>query len=112
MVWYTRRVAMFDGSSGQSSTYTSSAVLVGDYDNLSVSWHTDTATGSRLTLEGSNDDGFTAAITNWSVMTGITVADQATATGGVYTVDPGIRWMRAARNSNESLSIVNLQLGA
>jgi len=112
MVLYTRRIAMFDGSSTQSSTYTSNAVFVGDYDNISVSWHTDTADSSRLTLEGSGDDGFGSAIVYWSVMTGITVADQATVTGGIYTVDPGVRWMRAARGSEESLSIVNLQLGA
>lgn len=112
MVWYTRRVAMFDGSSGNSSTMTSSAVFTGDYDNIAISWHTDTADASRLTLEGSGDDGFTAAIVNWSVMTGMVLADQATTVGGIYTVDAGPRWMRAARGSEESLSIVNLQLGA
>jgi hypothetical protein len=88
----TRRLALFDGSSGQSSTFTSSWHLVADYDVMTVS----------LTLEASNDDGLTSAISFTSTLTGIT-AD------GIYTVDPGMRFIRALRNSNESLAEVFIQ---
>lgn len=93
---YQRRIALFDGTSGDSSNYTAGPHFIGDYAHISVSWHTDVAVASRFTLQGSNDDGFGASITNWSTMTGITVA-------GIYVMDAGVRWMRVQRNSNESL---------
>lgn len=95
----TRRLALFDGSSGQSSAYTSSWFLVQDYDVMTVSWTTDSGDASRLTLDASNDDGLTSAVSFTSVLTGIS-AD------GIYTIDPGMRWVRARRNSNESQSEV------
>lgn len=98
----TRRLALFDGSSGQSSTYTSGWHLVADYDVMTVSWTTDEGNASRMTLEASNDDGLTSSISFTSTLTGIT-AD------GIYTIDPGMRWIRALRNSNESLAEVFIQ---
>jgi hypothetical protein len=100
---YTRRVSLFDGSSGQSSTYTSDWHLLADFEYLSLSWHTDTTAGSRLTLTASNDDGLGSSIANTSNVTAITVA-------GIYTIDPGMRWLRAERPSSESLAIVNMQV--
>lgn len=102
---YTKNIALFDGTSGDSTTTTSAWQMVADFDVLSVSWNTDTGTASRLTLEGSNDLGTTSAIANSSTLTGITVQ-------GLYTVDPGVRFIRGIRNSNESLSIVRLNLQA
>ncbi len=96
-----RRFALFDGSSGDSSNFTSAAQFVGDYAYMSVSWATDVATASRLTLEASNEDGFGSSINTWSTVTGITSA-------GIFTVDPGTRWMRGRRASEESLSIVEM----
>jgi hypothetical protein len=29
---------------------------------------------------------------------------------GIYAIDPGMRWLRAERTSDESLAIVNMQL--
>lgn len=104
MSYPTRRVSAFDGSSGQSSTYTSSWQLMADYEIMSVSWHTDGTDASRLTLTASNDDGFGSTIANTSTVTGITVA-------GIYTIEAGMRWLRAERGSEESLAIVNLQMG-
>jgi len=101
---YTRREPMFDGTSAQSSTYTSNWHLVADYDRLAISLNTSTTSTSLLTLTASLDDGFTAAPTNTSTVTTITVA-------GIYAVDPGLRWIRAERGSQESLAIVTLQLG-
>ena len=102
---YQRRFVLFDGSSGNSSTYTSNAQYVGDYAFMTVSWATDEAAASRLTLQGSNDDGFRSAIADWSNLTGIT---SASVVAGTYTVDTGFRWLRGQRGSEESLSIVNM----
>lgn len=99
---YQRRIALFDGTSGDSSNYTAGPHFVGDYAYISVSWHTDTNSASILTLQGSNDDGFGAAIVNWSNLTGITAR-------GLYVLDPGVRWMRVLRNSNESLAEAYVQ---
>lgn len=96
-----RRFTLFDGTSGTSSTFTSSAQYVGDYAYMTISWTTDEANASRLTLQASNDDGFQSAIANWSVITGII-------TQGTYTVDPGFRWVRAQRQSNESLAVADM----
>jgi len=100
---YSRRVDLFDGSSGQSSTYTSDWHLIADYERITASWLTDAAVASPLTIQGSNDDGLRASITNTSNISVVAAA-------GVFTIDPGNRWLRAKRSSNESLSIVQLQL--
>jgi hypothetical protein len=100
---YTRRVALFDGSSGKSSTLTSDWHLLADYEYLSLSWHTDTTATSVLTLTASNDDGLRSAVVDTSFVTAITDA-------GIYAIDPGMRWLRAERASDESLAIVNMQL--
>lgn len=102
--FYSRRLALFPGTSADSSNYTSASWLAADFRQLTVSWTTDAATASRLTLWGSNDDGLRSALAeaDWSTLTGIVAA-------GVYTVDPGVRWVRATRNSNESLAEVYIQ---
>lgn len=104
----SRLVSLFDGSSAQSSMFTTEAQLVSDFDNLTVSWLTDTADASRFTVQGTNRAGLSGtSVTeaDWSDVTGITG-------DGIFTIDPGVRWLRAVRNSNESLSIANLQLRA
>lgn len=95
----------FDGSSGQSSTYTSNWKLTTDFASQSISITTQTTASSRFTIRGSNDNGITDAIVNTSVITTITQQ-------GTYTVDPGIRWLRIERASLESLSTVNMNLWA
>lgn len=102
-VYTTRRVDLFTGSSAQSSTFTSDWHLVADWNVISASWYTDETASSRLTLQGSNDDGLGSAIANISTVTAITVA-------GLYSVTPGMRWLRAQRGSEESLAITQLQL--
>jgi len=101
----SRNVVLFDGSSAQSSTFTTASVLVADFDNLTVSWQTDTTAASTYTIQGTNVDGFGAAIAegDWSDVTAITAQ-------GIFTIDPGVRWLRGLRNSNESVSISRLQL--
>lgn len=99
---YTQRFDLFPGTSADSSNVTSASYLVADYTLLSVSWDTDTTTASTLTLQSSNEDGLTASITTWSNLSGITQQ-------GTYIVNTGFRWMRALRNSNESLSRARVQ---
>ena len=98
---YTVRHDFFDGSSAGSSTYTSNAYCVADLRQMAVSWNTDAADASNLTVQASHEDGFTAALTVWSTLTTIPLA-------GVYTIDPGMRWMRTLRGSEESLAVVTL----
>ena len=102
--FYSKRIPLFDGTSGDSSNFTSASHLVADFNQFTVSWLTDEADASRLTLWGSNHNGLDAALVeaNWSTLTGITG-------DGLFTVDPGMRWVRATRNSNESLAEVFLQ---
>jgi len=97
----TRRVVLFDGSSGNSATYTSKDVLVCDYTTQSIHWPG--GGNGTLTLYGSDDDGFTTSIVSRSAMTAITAA-------GIYDITPGVRWMRAVRTSADSLAVVSLQL--
>ena len=83
---YTRlRSILTSGSSG-----TGPAIFVGDARLLTVSIQSSTGSASRFTFDASNDDGFKAAIgdATWSTLTVLTAK-------GIYTVDPGARWIRA-----------------
>lgn len=101
---YERQWAAFDGSSGQSSTYTSNAYFVGDAGRLSVSWDTDSADASRLTVQISNDQGFTSAISFWTSGAVLTARGVGTVSNNTFS-----RWARVLRGSEESLAIVNIQ---
>lgn len=99
---YTRRMVLFEGTSDNSTTFTSSDFLVADYDNLVISVQTSDNAASRMTLEGTLESGITASIITRSVLTTITVP-------GIYSIDPGVRYMRAVRSSLDSLGEVTLQ---
>lgn len=92
-------------NSANSSTYTSGAIYVGDAATLSVSVTTVNAVASTVSIEGSNDHGLddSGAVTNWSVVTALT------AYPFIGTIDPGLRWVRFRRFSNESTASVILQ---
>ena len=106
MAKYSVRHALFKGDSATSSTYTSSAFFWGDFEYGSVQWSD--GGNSTLTIQGCNEDGFGGTSVNatsgvtWSNLTAITSA-------GLYTIDPGPRWIRAQRNSADSLSQVFIQ---
>jgi hypothetical protein len=99
---YSKRIVLFDGTSAASATFTSSDAFVGDYRYLAISVQTSDAAASRMTLTSSFEDGFRASLTTRSVVTTITVP-------GVYTIDPGLRWLRAERSSLDSLGEVAIQ---
>lgn len=72
-----------------SSSGTGTPCFVGDARLITVSIQTSTGSASRFTTSLSNADGFQASIpdTSWSVVTTIL-------NSGVYTIDPGARWIR------------------
>lgn len=98
----TERLVLFDGTSAQSSTFTSNHFLVADLTQMTVSVQTSDAAGSRLTLQSSSEDGLQASLTTWSTITTIT-------TPGIFTVDTGLRWIRGLRSSLDSLGEVVIQ---
>ena len=100
---YSKRIVLFDGTSANSADFISDDVYVGDYDHIAISIQTSDAAASRLTLESSFEDGFAASLTTRSVVTTIT-------SPGVYTIEPGLRWLRAKRSSLDSLGEVVLQV--
>jgi hypothetical protein len=70
-------------------------VWVGDANVISVSLSTATAGSSAYSLDASNDDGFQSAIVNWSNVTVLTAK-------GIYSVTPGMRWLRAIWPTGDS----------
>lgn len=100
---YQRRSVLFDNASANSSTYTSQAHYVGDYQLMTV--ELPITINSGVSLEGTNDDGYSVNLNSagtWSTVTRITSA-------GLYTVDPGFSWMRARRQSTDSQAAVILK---
>lgn len=103
MAWrYTKRDTGFAGTSATSSLLTAGPFLVADFDEVTFSWVTDTTAASRLTVQGSNDDGLRASITDWSTMT--TILSQ-----GLFQLDTGFRWLRVLRPSSESMAALEIQ---
>lgn len=100
---WSKHIVVFN--SANSSTYTSPAYLVQEAATLSVSVHTVVATASTLTIQGSNDHGLdnsSATVAAWSTVTALT------AFPALVTIDPGLRWLRFQRGSQESLSTTQL----
>jgi hypothetical protein len=75
------------GSSGSSPS-----IFVGDCRLLSVSVQTSTASASNITISLSNNHGLDSAdsLLVWSTVTVLP-------NRGIFTVDPGARWLRAER---------------
>lgn len=77
-------------------------MLIADYNAMSLSWLTVTGTASALTLFGSDEDGLTQSINSSSALSTINAA-------GIYALNPGSRWIRCVRNSNDSTARVIIQ---
>ena len=93
---YNQRVLL----QGSGSTNTSPAWFVGDFRLLTISFSSTGSLGpSRLTIEGSNADGFqttdltgSTASAGWSLVSGVNMIG---VTPGMVTFDPpGYRWIR------------------
>jgi hypothetical protein len=100
---YTRSTVVFDGTSANSSNRTSNPLLVTDAQQISASWITAVAVASNLTVQGSNDDGMSqgAATQIWSTVSVVAGA-------GIFTITPGLRWVRFIRPAVDSQSSVML----
>ena len=96
---YTRNILIAAGTS--SSSVTSPIALTADWNIVSLSWLTATTSASTLTVQGTLFSGVTATIpeAEWSTLTLLRAQ-------GIYTVDPGARWIRVLRGSPESASTV------
>lgn len=90
---YGRNKVLLGNSSALSSVITSNAQLVDSFRQLSISIQTSGTSARNVRIYGSNADGLSSALTdgNFSLVTTIPNA-------GIYTVDPGMRWIKADRN--------------
>lgn len=92
-----------------TSSQTGNPWFVGDYRQITVSVTTGAAAASRTSILASDEDGFQSTLSSanalvntnqWSHITQITAP-------GVYTIDPGMRWLmaiRATANSGQTAS--------
>ena len=87
--------------SATSSTRTSVAVLVADWRQITASLKT-AGTGTH-TLQATDADGFQSAIAegDWSNISTVGAA-------GLFTIDPGMRWLRWVKPAADSLATVIL----
>lgn len=99
-----------------NSNLTGNPWFVGDAATLTVSIQSSTGSASRYTILGSNADGFQSALGTpsqtvpaggWSIVTTITAA-------GIYTIDPGMRWINSCRtvidtSANSNVTIIFAQ---
>ena len=100
---YSRQATVLDSTSANSSTRTSNAFLVGDAQQISVSYLTQAAVASNLTVQGSNDDGLSAGVGALNFSTISIVAAQ-----GIFTITPGARWIRFVRPAVDSQASISL----
>lgn len=84
-----------------NSDRTGAIWYTGDFNEISVSIQSSTASASRYTIVGTNADGFQSALGTpsptvpsggWSILT--TLVSE-----GMYTVAPGARWITAYRDN-------------
>ena len=90
---YGKHKVLLGNSSDLSSAITSNAQLVDGYRQLSISIETSGTSARNVRVYGTNAHGLDAPLVagNWSLVTSIPNA-------GIYTVDPGMRWIRTDRN--------------
>lgn len=95
---YTSHFTLFDSLSANSSTYTSNAIFVQDFNTMAASVDTQDTGASRWTFQACND----RSATTW--FTYLTV----TARGITSALTPGPMWLRCLRSSLDSTGIVFL----
>ena len=88
-----------------TSGATSNSYFIGDFDIIALSYLTQNASASTLTIQASAAEGFMAAIpaNSWSNLTTIT-------TPGPQTIDPGLRWLRCIRSESSSTVEMSAQI--
>jgi|SRR2546430_1117372 len=94
-----------------NSASTSSAILVQDYNTISLQIDS-AATNASLIVQGSNVDGLqpdggpygTVRALAWSTIT--TFGQGSTQTNGIFSVAPGFRWLRVASPNSACTAIL------
>lgn len=95
-----------------NSNLTGQPWFVGDAATLTVSIQSSTGSASRYTILGSNADGFQTALGTpsqtvpaggWSFITAIT-------SQGLYTIDPGFRWINSVRTVIDTSATSNVTI--
>lgn len=79
-----------------NSASTSSAVLVQDYNTISLQIDS-AATNPTMVVQGSNVDGIQPAGSPYGVVTALawsTITTFSSNTNGVFSITPGFRWLR------------------
>ena len=94
-----------------NSASTSTAVLVQDYNTISIQVDS-AATNPSMVLQGSNVDGLqpeggpygTVRALAWSTIT--TFGQGSTQTNGVFSIAPGFRWLRVGSPNSACTAIL------
>lgn len=94
------RHVLFEGMSANSSNRTSNAALIADARQITLSVQTVAAVASVYSVHMTNANGFSSAIAegDWSNVSGVQ--------RGVFTLDPGARFLRVIRPATDSLGTV------
>ena len=89
---YGKHKVLLGNTLTTASLFTSTAQLVDGYRQLSISIQTQGTTAQNVRVYGTNADGLNTSLNtwNWSLVTSIPQQ-------GIYTVDPGMRWLQTDR---------------
>jgi len=100
---YTSQTLVLKGGSADSSTVTSNPALVADAGQISLSITSVAAVASNWTVQGTNAEGSRAAIAEgeWSTVSVINAQ-------GIFSITPGMRWIRTQRPAVNSLASIVL----
>lgn len=101
----TRQVVMLDGTSANSNVTISNAFLVADANNIVMSYTTNAAAVSVLSVQGSADNGLAtgASTPTFSTFTSITGATTPSLLMLPGVAGAGIpRWIRVVRSAADS----------
>lgn len=95
------KVLLGQAGIASSSTGTSNPCFVGDCRLLTLSIQTQTASASNITVSLSNTNGFQSndSAFFWSNVTILPAQ-------GIFTIDPGARWIRVERASGSTATVI------
>lgn len=101
MAYARPKVILGQAGIASSSTGTSNPTFVGDCRLLTISIMTQVAGASVITVSLSNNNGFQSndSAFFWSTVTILPAQ-------GIFTIDPGARWLRAERASGSTATVI------
>jgi hypothetical protein len=105
---FTKQYVLLDGSSANSSTRTSNALLIADATALTISSTTGAAVASVVSVDVSSSDGFGSALgtaaapsADWQRLAGLSGNTSVSLTQAI-----GERWLRVVRSAADSQTSV------